>query len=113
MLLQSATTQRVVSETGDCPAARNGPVPTEHLRRSGVEPLVRERWQDRAACAGVDIRRIYPEIEDPEGEKTMLRFSKQYCKGCAVRVECLNLALDYADEFGVFGGFLPFQGPRA
>jgi WhiB family transcriptional regulator, redox-sensing transcriptional regulator len=63
------------------------PVPAEDLS-----------WQDQALCAEVD-----PDLHFPEkGESS--REAKQVCRGCEVRAECLQAALDRNERFGVWGG---------
>lgn len=66
-----------------------------------------ERWQDSAACRGVNIERIYGSAEE------MKRFRKQYCwESCKVRKECLAMALEFNDDYGVWGGYLPHESIR-
>ena len=45
------------------------------------------RWQERANCLGVDPDLFFPE----RGAST--REAKGVCKGCEVRLECLEYAL--------------------
>lgn len=43
----------------------------------------------------------------------MKRFRKQFCwETCTVRKECLQMALDFKDQEGVWGGLLPYEGRR-
>lgn len=55
-------------------------------------------WQDRAACQGVDPDLFFPE----RGEST--EEAKEVCRGCTVRSECLELALQNGEKFGIWGG---------
>lgn len=57
-----------------------------------------QRWQERANCLGVDPDLFFPE----RGAST--REAKGVCRGCEVRVECLEYALDNGEKFGIWGG---------
>src|ERR1700730_5834985 len=57
-----------------------------------------ERWQERANCLGVDPDLFFPE----RGAST--REAKGVCRGCEVREECLEYALDHGEKFGIWGG---------
>lgn len=54
-------------------------------------------WQDDAACRGANQDLFFPE----RGQST--RKAKSICRGCAVRVECLDWALDTHQRFGIWG----------
>jgi WhiB family redox-sensing transcriptional regulator len=56
------------------------------------------RWQERANCLGVDPDLFFPE----RGAST--REAKAVCRGCEVRAECLEYALDHGEKFGIWGG---------
>jgi WhiB family transcriptional regulator, redox-sensing transcriptional regulator len=55
-------------------------------------------WQHEANCLGVDPDLFFPE----RGAST--REAKEVCRGCVVRAECLEYALDNAEKFGIWGG---------
>jgi WhiB family redox-sensing transcriptional regulator len=55
-------------------------------------------WQRYANCLGVDPDLFFPE----RGGST--REAKEVCRGCVVREECLQYALDNAEKFGIWGG---------
>ena len=55
-------------------------------------------WQDRANCLGVDPDLFFPE----RGAST--REAKEVCRGCEVREECLEYALQHGEKFGIWGG---------
>jgi WhiB family redox-sensing transcriptional regulator len=55
-------------------------------------------WQDFALCAEVDGELFFPE----KGGST--REAKKVCRGCEVRAECLEFALDNDERFGIYGG---------
>jgi WhiB family redox-sensing transcriptional regulator len=57
-----------------------------------------DRWQERSNCLGVDPDLFFPE----RGAST--REAKAVCKGCEVRVECLEYALAHGEKFGIWGG---------
>ncbi len=56
------------------------------------------RWQERANCLGVDPDLFFPE----RGAST--REAKGVCRGCEVRLECLEYALVHGEKFGIWGG---------
>ncbi len=55
-------------------------------------------WQDFANCLGVDPDLFFPE----RGAST--REAKEVCRGCTVREDCLEYALQNGERFGVWGG---------
>ena len=55
-------------------------------------------WQDQANCLGVDPDLFFPE----RGAST--REAKEVCRGCVVRLECLEYALANGEKFGIWGG---------
>lgn len=55
-------------------------------------------WQDQANCMGVDPDLFFPE----RGAST--REAKEVCRGCVVRLDCLEYALDNVEKFGIWGG---------
>ena len=68
------------------------------LVRSGDGETDANRWQERANCLGVDPDLFFPE----RGAST--REAKGVCRGCEVRVECLEYALAQGEKFGIWGG---------
>src|SRR5689334_21659762 len=56
------------------------------------------RWQDQANCLGVDPDLFFPE----RGAST--REAKEVCRGCVVREDCLEYALQNSEKFGIWGG---------
>lgn len=57
-----------------------------------------DRWQDRAACAGVQTVVFFPE----RGESSTA--AKATCQTCPVRLDCLNDAVERGEKTGVHGG---------
>lgn len=55
-------------------------------------------WQDQANCLGVDPDLFFPE----RGAST--REAKEVCRGCVVRLDCLEYALTNGEKFGIWGG---------
>ncbi len=55
-------------------------------------------WQDRALCAQTDPEAFFPE----KGGST--REAKRVCRGCEVKAECLDYALENDERFGIWGG---------
>jgi len=55
-------------------------------------------WQWQANCLGVDPDLFFPE----RGAST--REAKAVCRGCVVRMECLEYALINGEKFGIWGG---------
>lgn len=75
------------------------------MEPSSVERLIRQigrgdeaSWQDQANCLGVDPDLFFPE----RGAST--REAKEVCRGCVVRMECLEFALANSEKFGIWGG---------
>ena len=65
----------------------------------GFEPDPEEvHWSDFADCQYTDPEAFYPE----KGGST--REAKKVCRGCPVRTECLEYALDNDEKFGIWGG---------
>ncbi|MCU1492183.1 MAG: putative WhiB family transcriptional regulator [Acidimicrobiaceae bacterium] len=65
-----------------------------HSNVTGTEPT----WQSRANCMGVDPELFFPE----RGSST--REAKEVCRGCVVRVDCLEFAIANGEKFGIWGG---------
>jgi WhiB family redox-sensing transcriptional regulator len=57
-----------------------------------------KNWQDEANCLGVDPDLFFPE----RGAST--REAKEVCRGCVVRLDCLEFALVNGEKFGIWGG---------
>ena len=70
---------------------------TTTLAYIGIDPEERT-WQDDANCLGVDPDLFFPE----RGAST--REAKEVCRGCIVRVDCLEYALANGEKFGIWGG---------
>ncbi len=66
-----------------------------HMNESMSE---NNNWQDQANCLGVDPDLFFPE----RGAST--REAKEVCRGCVVRMDCLEYALVNGEKFGIWGG---------
>ncbi|MFZ0059030.1 MAG: WhiB family transcriptional regulator [Acidimicrobiales bacterium] len=55
-------------------------------------------WHRQANCVGIDPDQFFPE----RGQST--REAKEVCRGCAVRVECLEYAIANVEKSGIWGG---------
>ena len=55
-------------------------------------------WQSRSNCLGVDPDLFFPN----RGASTAP--AREVCKGCQVRLECLDFALVNSEKFGIWGG---------
>ena len=67
-------------------------------RPAGKLDVEGRSWQDQANCLGVDPDLFFPE----RGAST--REAKEVCRGCVVRMECLEYALANGEKFGIWGG---------
>jgi WhiB family redox-sensing transcriptional regulator len=68
------------------------------MREHTVDEPDDKGWQDYANCLGVDPDLFFPE----RGAST--REAKEVCRGCVVRVDCLEYALANGEKFGIWGG---------
>lgn len=81
----------------DTAVVRGKEVP--YVKESELLPASEDRsWQDRANCLGVDPDLFFPE----RGAST--REAKEVCRGCEVRQQCLDYALENGEKFGIWGG---------
>ena len=55
-------------------------------------------WRSKGACQGLDAEIFYPENEDHA------EFALSVCGQCAVRIACLDYALDTREQQGVWVG---------
>lgn len=70
------------------------------------EPVRRTGWFADAACSGVGWDLFFPEAGDSA------RDAKRLCRGCAVRNDCLQWALEHGERHGVWGGLSPDERDR-
>ena len=64
--------------------------------------MIREAWEDDAACAQMPGDMFFPE----KGDWKIARDAKTVCNtSCPVREQCLEFALREGFTDGIFGGF--------
>jgi WhiB family redox-sensing transcriptional regulator len=56
-------------------------------------------WDNEASCQSVD-----PEVFFPERQGEAATMAKTICRGCPVRMQCLEFALSARLDYGVWGG---------
>lgn len=88
--------------------------PTKKARKKTAETVASKlasleaeaRWQDRAACKGMDPVVFFgPEHAETVKEKRDREDSaKAVCARCPVRAECLEYALEAKEPYGIWGG---------
>lgn len=71
-----------------------------------LNPPVHHPWMDDAACLDVDPDMFFA-TDWHEVER-----AKNICDGCPVRRQCLQLALNNVEQYGVFGGLTREQRRR-
>ncbi len=75
------------------------------IKRAGIDPF---GWREEAQCQGVPVW-VFSNDEEPLADGTPRpkyneKKAKAICKGCPVRVECLENALDSGDFHVIRGG---------
>lgn len=55
-------------------------------------------WEDQAACQGMETEWFYPDRGESHHEQ------RTVCELCPVRRECLTVAVERREKFGVWGG---------
>ena len=68
--------------------------------------MVDETWQRKAACRGPESVLFFaPTLPEPRAERDAREArAKEICRGCDVRVECLEYALQIKEPHGIWGG---------
>lgn len=64
-----------------------------------LDVLLAPTWTEHALCAQTDPEAFYPE----KGGSN--RAAKATCNRCPVRADCLTLALENDERFGIWGGY--------
>ncbi|MEX2586651.1 MAG: WhiB family transcriptional regulator [Actinomycetota bacterium] len=69
------------------------------------------RWQDHAACKGMDPTLFFgPEHTEVVKEKRdREEAAKQICRTCPVNQECLEHALESKEAYGIWGGLTELE----
>ncbi len=77
---------------------------------------MRDRWQDEAACKGMDAEIFYPNTDgkDADEQATDALEAKLVCFACPVRTECLAAAMSSSppEAHGVWGGLTEAERRR-
>jgi WhiB family transcriptional regulator, redox-sensing transcriptional regulator len=60
-------------------------------------------WRDDAACRDADPELFFAD-SDVRSARTQVKTAKLICRGCPVKVTCLNWALASGQEAGIWGG---------
>ena len=55
-------------------------------------------WKQKANCLGIDPDLFFPERGVSSAQ------AKSVCRGCVVKEECLEYALQNGEKFGIWGG---------
>ncbi|HVA59618.1 MAG TPA: WhiB family transcriptional regulator [Mycobacteriales bacterium] len=64
-------------------------------------------WIDEAACRGMDTELFF--APPGGGGVVSSRRALLVCESCPVQANCLHLALDNGEQYGVWGGTTPEQ----
>jgi len=63
-------------------------------------------WQLSAACRDADPSVFfYADNERGDPRSGRVRAAKQVCRGCPVRAQCLDHALEARESHGIWGGY--------
>jgi len=67
---------------------------------------IQDTWQVKAACRGPESRVFFPPTWPERREEREAREmrAKSICRSCAVRVACLEYALQIREPHGIWGG---------
>lgn len=76
---------------------------------TAVAPAV--RWQDLAACRGIDTNRFFP-ISHKGRSAADINDAISVCKSCPVQQACLSYALSIPQTGGIWGGTTEEQRKR-
>jgi WhiB family redox-sensing transcriptional regulator len=68
-------------------------------------------WRLEAYCKGKDTNLFYPEI-GTKGAAEQTKTMKSFCALCKVSAECLQTAIEYDEQFGIWGGLTPKERSR-
>lgn len=69
------------------------------------------RWQDKAACKGMDPTLFFgPEFAETVKEKRDREdAAKAVCATCPVKKDCLEYALEAREAYGIWGGLTELE----
>jgi WhiB family transcriptional regulator, redox-sensing transcriptional regulator len=66
------------------------------------------RWADRAECRQHGYDPMWWDGDDDQ----MTEFAIQICSTCPVQSPCLEMALMFHEQYGIWGGLTPVQRMR-
>lgn len=72
-----------------------------------IDELRRQPWELQAACRGLDQNLWFTDTAQAR------RQARHICQSCPVRHECIQLALDTGQEYGMWGGLTASQLRKA
>ncbi|MDQ0815055.1 WhiB family redox-sensing transcriptional regulator [Streptomyces sp. B3I7] len=67
-----------------------------------------DNWRDRAACRTEDPDLFFP-VGTTGPALLQIEEAKSVCRGCPVRDECLEWALEAGQDIGVWGGLTELE----
>ena len=68
-------------------------------------------WRSAGACLSADPDLFFPISARGPAEQQIAK-AKLICAGCAVRLECLEFAMNHDQLFGIWGGTTPEDRQR-
>lgn len=73
----------------------------------GISTAAGERWQDQAACRGLDPQWLYPEEIRGQNRRDSIiaEVVTDYCQQCPVAQMCLDESERLQDRHGIRGGY--------
>jgi WhiB family transcriptional regulator, redox-sensing transcriptional regulator len=68
-------------------------------------------WQDRAECKGVGPGQFFAALQGKPVQQSRIEKEtiRDYCNNCTVREHCLNFAMRYGMDYGIWGGLTERQ----
>jgi WhiB family redox-sensing transcriptional regulator len=63
--------------------------------------------RQRAACAGADPELFFPIGTKSPSDQMQIELAMAYCAVCPIQLTCLEGALEFGAEFGIWGGTTP------
>lgn len=66
---------------------------------------LRVSWREFAACRGMNPDTFFPVGEKVAADLEQIAFAKSVCEVCPVRQPCLDYAITYRQDYGIWGGF--------
>lgn len=92
--------KRGTSQFEEAPTGRERGSQEEPALAKLTEATVITEWMGAAACKGMDTSLFFPETSNSKQAVE----TKNVCRGCPVREECLNYAILNKEKRGIWGG---------